>query len=352
MIAEHDLVQSPAWFPLDVTPHPAAIRLVHLDEAGYRNASFLDQRLLAGPHRQTLCPPEIVWAAAATLPPWAHYIFHIGHVGSTLVSRLIGEHERLFCVREPALLRALATEGPGSALAPGSGRGSEVGLAQRLGRVLALFSRTWRPGQRAVIKATSTVSELAGMILGGSDNPAAIFMFAHPLAYLQGILGGPNSRVEARALAPTRLQRLLSRLGPGGWQPDPRREGELIAMNWLCEMVTLHQAGQQFESRVMWVDFDAFLAAPAAGLQRIFRMLGETPTPSELEKLATGPLMRQYSKAPEHAYDAALRQEVLRSADWEHGHAIKQGMEWLRKVAAQYPLAAAAIATSARASRI
>jgi hypothetical protein len=237
-------------------------------------------------------------------------------------------------------------------LAPGSGWAPGLGLAQRLGMVLALFSRTWHPTQRAVIKATSLVNELAEMILGGNDNPVAIFMFAHPLAYLQGILAGPNSRVEARALAPARLQRLLSRLGPGGWQPDPGREGELIAMNWLCEMVTLHHAGQQFQTRVLWVDFDVFLAAPAAGLQRIFRMLGETPPLSELEKLATGALMRQYSKAPEHAYDAALRQELLRCADWEHGHAIKQGMEWLRKVAAHYPLAEAAITTSARASRI
>jgi hypothetical protein len=357
-IAEHELVESPAWFPLEVIASPASMRLLHLDETGYRKASFLDQRLLAGPHRQATCSLETLWAAAAKLRPRAHYIFHTGHVGSTLISRLIGAHGRLFSVREPALLRTFVGAGPAVSAGPAAGASPAPGASpaasasatagaspaphrlEQLQRVLSLFSRTWRSEQRAVIKATSTVSELAESILGGDDHPAAIFMFAQPLAYLRGILGGPNSRVEAKAMAPARLQRLLNRLEPGNWQFDPRSEGELIAMNWLCEMVTLHQAARRFPRQVLWVDFDAFLAAPAAGLQVIFQTLGETVPALEIEKLVTGPLMRQYSKAPEHAYDAALRQEVLRAADWEHSQAIKQGMEWLGKVTSHYPLAA------------
>jgi hypothetical protein len=48
--------------------------------------------------------------------------------------------------------------------------------------------------------------------------------------------------------------------------------------------------------------------------------------------------MRQYSKAPEHAYDAALRWEVLRSADFEHGPEIRRGLAWLERLAAQHDL--------------
>ena len=50
MITAHEIVQSPAWFPLEVNGD--AMRWVRLDEAAYRAASFLDQRLLKGGYEQ------------------------------------------------------------------------------------------------------------------------------------------------------------------------------------------------------------------------------------------------------------------------------------------------------------
>ena len=38
--------------------------------------------------------------------------------------------------------------------------------------------------------------------------------------------------------------------------------------------------------------------------------------------------MRRYSKAPEHAYDLALRNDVLAAARAEHGEEIRRGMRW------------------------
>ena len=335
MIAEDDIVGSPAWLPLEGVGGDA-MRLVHLDEAAYREASFLDQRILGCGYEQTTCGLAILQAAAARLAPRSHYIFHTGHVGSTLVSRLIGAHESFFSLREPALLRTVSGQLPSAGGAPG------------LGVALPLLARTWRANQRAVIKVTSFVSELAELILAGEDRPAAIFMFAHPLAYLRGIFAGPNSRVESRQLAPTRLQRLVRRLGEGEWRSDPRSEGEYIAMSWLCEMTALRQAAARFESQVLWVDFDAFLGEPASALEAIFRALGERPPAGEIEALVSGPLMRQYSKAPEHAYDAALRRSLLLSADREHAVEIRRGMDWLGKVATSNPLIEAVLERSVR----
>ena len=334
MITAHDIIQSPTWFPLESDGD--AMRLVRLDEAAYRAASFLDQRLLKGGYEQAKCSAEVIRAAGAQLPIRAHYIFHTGHVGSTLISRLIGEHERIFSVREPALLRTLLSYS------------QQPGGVAILNAVRALLSRTWRPQQRAVVKVTSFANELAETLLTGADDPAAIFMFASPLAYLRGILGGPNSRVEARMLAPGRLQRLARRLGEGAWRPDPGSEGEHIAMSWLCEMTVLHQAASRCGSRVLWVDFDAFLGNPADGLQAIFRVLGADMAWSDIEALVGSPLMNQYSKAPEYAYDAALRQEVLMSADQEHAQEIRRGMLWLRNVATRHALVAEVLERSAR----
>jgi hypothetical protein len=324
-ITAEDVARSPAWLPLE----PAGgdtMRLVQLDEAGYRAASFLDQRLLAAGYPQSRCPVAVLVAAAAGLAPPASYIFHTGHVGSTLISRLIGSHPRLFALREPALLRSLA--------APAAGGGGALTLEP----ALALLGRTWRTGQRAVVKATSFVSELAGSLLASNSAPTAILVFAQPPAYLQGIFAGPASRAETRQLAAARLERLRRRLAAPDLQVDPRSEGEWIAMSWACEMSALRQAADRFGSQVLWVDFDAFLAEPAATLAAIFRALGERPGAREIELLLRGPVMQQYSKAPEHAYDAALRRELLLEAEREHAVEIARGLHWLQQLARQNPL--------------
>lgn len=313
-----ELRDSPAWYPLEAVGD--TVQLLRLAASDYAAASFLDQRLLQGGYPRARVAPALLAVAAAALAPCRHYLFHIGHVGSTLLSRLIGAHAGCFALREPALLRALAA-------APAAAPPLEV--------VLALLGRAWRPGQVAVVKATSFVSEIADAILTSSGAPRALFVYAAPLAYVRGILAGANSRAETRALAPARLQRLVRRLH--GAQCDPRSEGELVAMSWLCEMLTLEQAASRHPEGILWVDFDRFLQAPLAGLAAVFGALGATVPQQELEALVAGPIMRQYSKAPEHAYDAALRREVLAGADWEHGAQIRRAMAWLEALAGAQP---------------
>lgn len=334
-VSENEIAGSPAWLPLEAAPGNT-VRLVHLDEAAYRKESFLDQRLVALGYAQGQCAPTELDAAASRITARSDYIFHTGHVGSTLISRLIGEHAGFFSLREPALLRTLAFQAPCAAGVPG------------LEAARALLGRTWRPHQRAVVKATSFVSELAESILAATDRPAAIFMYTKPLQYLRGILAGPNSRAESRQLSASRLARLIRRLGAGEWGPAPASEGELIAMSWLCEMCALHQAAVRFELQVLWVDFDDFLGDPCAGLRAIFHRLGTSLAADEIEALVASPLMGQYSKAPEHAYDAELRRRVLRSADDEHAVEIRRGMIWLRAVAARQRLVEAILARAER----
>jgi hypothetical protein len=116
-IAADEIAASPAWFPLE-TIEGEAMRLIQLDEAAYRAASFLDQRLLGAGYRQSACALALLSGAAERLAAPAHYIFHTGHVGSTLVSRLLGAHQSFFALREPALLRAVSVRPAPDAGAP------------------------------------------------------------------------------------------------------------------------------------------------------------------------------------------------------------------------------------------
>ena len=342
VITREDLRHSPAWFPLGVLDAAdQSVTLLKLDEPAYRAASFLDERLLQFPHEKAVCSAEVIVAAAEGLPPPPHYVFHIGHVGSTLLSRLIGEHADFFSLREPKMLREFAQTAADAVQAHAPSANQPM---LRLDTVLALLARTWNPQQRPVIKATSFVSELAQAVLGAPARPTALFMFADAVNYLRGILGGANSRLEAHAMAATRRRRLERRLAPhpsaagvDAALPVTRSEGEVSAMNWLCEMSTLHQAALRFPRQVLWMDFDAFLQAPAAGLDAALRAFGAAAPAAQIESIVTGPLMQTYSKAPEYAYDAALRREVLRAADVEHAAEIRRGIEWLHAAGRRYP---------------
>lgn len=326
VLSPQEIAASPAWYPLELSA-PGLVRLVRLDEAAYRGASFLDRRIMEWRAEETVIAAATLAAAATGLTPRAHYIFHIGHVGSTLVSRLLGELPGFFSVREPALLRELALD-------PARGR---AWGALDLRDSLSILGRRWRPAQRAVIKASSFVSEIAERILEVDADAAAIFMFTPAPAYMRCILGGPNSRLESQALAPLRLARLRKRLGAAPMS-DPRSEGEWIAMSWLCEMVCLQAAARRFAARIVWIDFDELLAAPREGLEVALRAFGAAVDPKQIGGLLSGPLMHRYSKAPEYAYDSALRQEVLATAEREHSEEIRRGMAWLTNLAGRHAI--------------
>ncbi len=329
------LERSPELFPHALNVAADSVSLIRLSESDYARASFLDARILT---RQTVgrtvpWPQFQVAVEAAQVEENCTFIFHIGHVGSTLLSRLLGAHPQVFALREPAILRTLAQMRADPGAQPR--RWSDAEFAQRLTDFLKLWSRTFRPEQRPNIKATSFVSELAAQILGRPSAPKAIFMFVPADTYLATIFGGPNSRQEARMLAESRLKRLHNRLGEQRWKLATLSEGEMIAMSWTCEMTALTAAMDSAGDRAMWLNFDSFLNEPMSETSAAFRHLGAQATKAELETIVSGADMRRYSKAPEHAYDAKLRRDVLAEAQNEHAREIQRGLDWLTAASAE-----------------
>jgi hypothetical protein len=161
-------------------------------------------------------------------------------------------------------------------------------------------------------------------------------MYVSPESYLATILGGANSRQEAKILAPSRLRRLHRRIGAEPWRIESLSEGETLALGWACEMSALAQAARAAGERALRLDFDQFLARPPAVLFEALRHFDIETTSSEGEAIIAGPHMRRYSKAPEHAYDAALRFAVLSEARATHGAEIERGLRWLDRAAAEF----------------
>jgi hypothetical protein len=297
------------------------VLFVSLSEADYGAASFLDERILpqAGPgHWST-------WAELVqSLPPpggECDFIFHIGHVGSTLLSRLFDHSPRIFGLREPSILRSLAwTELDGIETAL---------LTERARIFLRLWSRTWRREQKTLIKATSFTSEIAPLLMRLQPSARALLMYVAPRVYIASILAGDASRAETRFNAPKRLSRLHRRLGLEAWRLGEMTEGEVIAMSWVSEMLSLDRSAEAFPDRVMWLDFEAFLKLPADWLSAgLTHLHGQAPA-ADVAAMSASPALGRYSKAPEHAYDAALRARVLAQSEKQHAYEIGRGVRWL-----------------------
>jgi hypothetical protein len=334
-IAE-ELGRSPELFPFALDLPGDSLAFIRLSRADYERASFLDGRVL-GPQTSSRTLP---WSEAATAIDAAQliercgFIFHIGHVGSTLLSRLIGADRGVFSLREPLLLRTFAQLSDQPETQPRHWRDEDFDA--RLTGCLRLLSRTFDTSQLPLVKATSFVSELAAGLLSRASKPKAVMMYVPPESYLATILGGPNSRQEARMLAPSRLRRLNRRIGTAAWQLASLSEGEVLALSWACEMSALAQAANCGGRRAFWVNFEQFLASPAPLLAAVLGHFDIEASANEVRAIVGGPEMQRYSKAPEHGYDAALRREVLDAARATHGAEIRRGRAWLDRAAEQF----------------
>ena len=315
----HETWRDARWLAQAVDPNAGLVRLVEMSADDYREASFLDDRMFEKPRNTHLLKwSEVADARPADARTDARWIFHIGHVGSTLVARLLGELEDVLSIREPRAFRDLL-------FFPAEVR------AKYVPAIRALFSRTFAPGQSALVKTTSAVSEIAGELI--AEDQTALFLYTKPRSFISGILAGENSRKELAAMADLRRQRLASR---GLQLPESRGDADAAAAAWACEMTALEAcAGSR---KVLWADFDNVLGDLDGWLAKMARHFDFAASDEDLRAIANGPLTRRYSKATEHEYSADLRGRLLSEAEERHRSDIDSALAMLAMAAETAPL--------------
>lgn len=322
-----EIAQDARWLAQALDPGAGMVRFVAMDRESYRAASFLDDRLLQQPIDAQIIPwAEVEAAVAGELRTDARWIFHIGHVGSTLVSRLLGEIDGVLSVREPRLLRDLAV--------------SSLEVRDHyVGPVPKLMSRTFAVEETACVKATSFASEVAADLVPVGER--ALFMYARPRNYVASILAGENSLKELKQLADFRGRRLASR---GIVFSSARNDADLAAGAWACEMTALEAGAEKMPDRhIQWADFDAMLTKMPAALQSVAAFFGFAVGIDRVASIAGGQLMQRYSKALEYEYSPSLRGELITDADRWHGREIDAALAMLRGAAEMSPLLARAL---------
>jgi len=307
--------------------------VVKFDEASYRRASFLDNRAYTRESLGVWLTLDRILERCADLKPdpAPHAIFHVSHCGSTLLSRLLAESPGCLPLREPLLPLALAVER--RELPQAAARLDAAGWDRCFDVVLALISRVYRPGDRAVLKATSACGNLLAPFLERSPGSKAVLMHTDLETWLTVMLRKEDVRHNGRFYAQAWLKDLHALTGRTDLRLYAMSDAQQFAVNWLTAMLHFEQAARQHGERVQRCDFEALLADPVASITRTGGFLGLDT--SRAADAVAGPLMKGYAKNPARAYDRAARDEELKQSRREMGAEIDAGMKFAEKLCAE-----------------
>jgi hypothetical protein len=329
-------IETAELFPFQIVDRTNVL-LLRLTELDFRRTSFIHQIAHSVDGKKYILPLNEFAGLAKNLAvsPCNRYIFHISHVGSTLLSKILGQQQQVLSLREPLLLRWLAEllnnlEKPESVVSPNQ-------FDEYFAACLVYYSRKFRPDNEVVIKATSYTNVLADRILGQSHLPQAVFVYSSFPAYLATILKTPASVNAIYDLAPSRLARLHRLVNADTWKLYELGVGEVLAMSWACEMLTLELAAKGRASQVSWLDFDEYLKSDIQTQVQLFDHMKIRYSTDDVARLRSGETMQTYSKDPARQYDKLARAKDIAFILKREAIAAEQGKAWLEKGAAMHP---------------
>jgi hypothetical protein len=326
-------------FPFEIDFLKDQVLLVKLSSPDRNTASFLDQRVLTPTTPGGWVPWQAIQSnvSAGQDTGTTHYMFHVGHCGSTLLSRLLAHSGTLQSVREPLILRSFAQEKADWPL------GCSFLTRDEQKRRLQTMTALWgRGASRTLIKATSICTDLMPCHLSDQAEARAIFIFNGLETHLAAMLASDNHQVDLKNFARMRVQR-LRHMTSLNIRLDQLGTGQLVAMSWLCEAVSACLTRQTHKAQVGLVDFDGFLAKPQETLIDLHAFLGAPVTPAAVEQAVNSSIMRTYSKAPEYEYSPQARAHLLADSRTKNQQIINQGLNWIDQQAKESQLVTEAL---------
>ncbi|MEL6323093.1 MAG: hypothetical protein AAFQ84_02550 [Pseudomonadota bacterium] len=337
---------SPAHYPFQADWAGRRVLLAEVAPGFYKQAAFLDQRAFTEQPKSQWVDLETIravfGASEAQSPRALGLIFHMGHCGSTLISRLFGELNGVLSLREPLPLRDLA--------AAWSTRDAIWALRNRdqmtadWSLFRAMWARTWMPGDLSIVKATSFCDLLAANWLSAFPSDRALFIHVSPQSYLRSIFVHDGYVADIYGSAEARLSPHIAAFADDVPAFHALSEGERMAVAYVCSALNQAAALDVAGDRAGQLDFDAYLADPSGRLLRAAGSFGLPTEADEVERVLSGPVPRLYSKATDYQFGPADREARLKEADARRGDDIKAGLGWIDRIRAARPDIDAAIA--------
>lgn len=323
-----EITSSALWHLFDYDLENQLFTLMRIEEEVYRATSFLDHRLT-----QYQCPVVNyeLRNLAGMFPRMREkrrplrFIFHIGHCGSTLLSRALAVTRRVLPFREPMTLRSLSADQrelktPFSLLA-------EKDWHWLLTTMLDTLARSFRSDQVNVVKATSTGNNLIGPILDEHPDHRAVLMYIPLESYLATMLANSGSGGDLKGQARTRMRDWLNITGETDLAIHKLGNARLAALSWLTSMNYILEALAREPDRLLMLDFEAFLEDPEEHLTSAAAFLGLDHECAEIVE-GYDKVSGSYSKKPDAPFGRDQRAQHLNRARQEKADEIASTIDW------------------------
>ena len=336
----HDtMLRDAQYYVHDVSPALEAT-VCSMTAASFRASVFLDRRIVLPEGAAITHMP--IGAFCGKFPALAEtatgYLFHISHVGSTLLSRLLGCKPTVLALREPALLRWMTAfkESLGCPECGVDAATYQTYLATSLGLLARPLITESVTADRVVIKPSSYHNILAEDILVQQPKARVVGLYSRLEAFTGTVLHGGGWQ-DMQTHGPRRLKRLQNMLGSAPWRLTDLSPGEHIAMSWLAEMSTLQRASVTAGLRWRWLDFDAYLNDPAPHFAALCDGLNLAWTEADTTAVDRSGLREVYAKDSTIHYNAATRQARAADVRARHSDEFTKARRWLERAKADHP---------------
>ncbi len=334
---QEEISNSPLWHLFDYDLNNQTITLMRIEERIYRETSFLDQRVSS--HN---CPMVLyeMRHMAQIFPRLGQsrgplgFIFHIGHCGSTLLSRALSTSEQVLPFREPMSLRTLSADRhrlktPLSFLTAGQWN-------DLMSTILDSLSRRFPGGAMNIVKATSTSNNLIAPVLDEDDRHRAILLYLPLENYLATMLGKPREGSDLWGQARKRMRDWMRIKGAPGLELSEMQAPQLAALSWLTSLHLMLEARDFFGERVLMMNFEDLISMPEDKLSEVSSFFGLGELADQIvEKF---PLVSSgYSKQPNARYTPETRQQILQQTREQQSDGINEAIDWANALVSQTP---------------
>ena len=233
------LITDPSFFPFELSSDKR-IGFLKISSDTFKESSFLDKRIVV-PDRHLIYEDALVlekFLNNLKISPSKEliHIFHISHVGSTFVSKLLESINSLKVLREPNILRNFIREYHKLFTAPSEYKKHE--LDSILHGILNLFLRGKE--SKVLIKHTSHNLNLPlRNIYLGKINQKEILLYTSLENFLYHSIGSEGLRRDALSNASFRLDQLNNLCFSNSFRMEDLEYLQIVSIIWIVEFIKI-----------------------------------------------------------------------------------------------------------------
>ncbi len=269
-------------------------------------------------------------------------LYHMAHVGSTLLSRGLDLPGVNVVYREPQALRQL-----GVWKATGDTQGAQGHSAAALLRLaMHMFSKPCGDGEKVIVKANVPVNFLISDLRKTVPDARAIVLYSGLEDYVLALHKSEEHRQW--------VGRIIGELAPGWAQLsgiEPAALGKLslpqaIACIWLAQVGLFVEAVAATE-HCRSLDSESLFSRPGEVLAAAFDHFGHPVSAPQLEAVVRGGVFSRHAKNPGVAYDNEVRRAEKRALASRFEREVEAARQWVETHRGRFPVPVAGSLTGA-----